>query len=393
MSFRALRIIVAGALIGTVISCANSDREPVEMDPPPEPPPPAAAQQDSSAAAPGQEEAEQAKPEPDRLSELEAVMDRYYRGDPLDEARSSLNQRIDEHNRWVESTNAQHEATRAELETESQSLRAVEKKIEDQDTRLTDEPRADDRAAVDAYNARLTQRNVLVEQYNQLGKSYQQRQAAYNDSVARDQQEMETRQQELDSRRAAVQQQIAEHNHRIETGEDLSFFKELNRFYAELLEQSRNRETPELAEKIGRARAIRRELAEHAVKRHESAESGLLIVEATLCRREKCFLIVDTGATVVSISPALVDAAGLSDRLGKETEATLAGGIKIRGRELIIPQLSVLDIESQDVKAIVLDVSEAGVDGLLGLSYLNRFDFRIDRSHPDKLILKLRPDE
>jgi len=393
MSFRALRIIVAGALIGTVISCANSDREPVEMDPPPEPPPPAAAQQDSSAAAPGQEEAEQAMPEPDRLSELEAVMDRYYRGDPLDEARSSLNQRIDEHNRWVESTNAQHEATRAELETESESLRAVEKEIEDQDTRLADEPRADDRAAVDAYNARLTQRNVLVEQYNQLGKSYQQRQAAYNDSVARDRQEMETRQQELDSRRAAVQQQIAEHNHRIETGEDLSFFKELNRFYAELLEQSRNRETPELAEKIGRARAIRRELAEHAVKRHESAESGLLIVEATLCRREKCFLIVDTGATVVSISPALVDAAGLSDRLGKETEATLAGGIKIRGRELIIPQLSVLDIESQDVKAIVLDESEAGVDGLLGLSYLNRFDFRIDRSHPDKLILKLRPDE
>ena len=393
MSFRALRMIVGGALIGTVISCANSEREPVEMDPPPKPPPPAGAQQDSSAHAPKGEAAEEVKPETDRLAELETVMDRYYRGAPLDEARSSLNQRIDEHNRWIESTNARHEAARAELETESQSLHALEREIKDLDNRLADEPGPDDRAAVDAYNALVTQRNGLVARYNQLGKSCQQRQAAYNDSVARDQQEIESRQKALDSRRAAVQQQTAEHNQRIETGEDLSFFKGLSRFYAELQKQSRSGETPELAEKISRVRAVRRELAEHAVKRHESAESGLLIVEATLCRREKCFLIVDTGATVVSISPALVDAAGLSDQLGKETEATLAGGIKIRGRELVIPQLSVLGMDAQDVKAVVLDESEVGVDGLLGLSYLNRFDFQIDRSHPDKLILKSRPDE
>lgn len=393
MSFRALTMIVAGAVMGTLISCADSDRGPAKMDPPPQPPPAAAAEQDRSADAPRLEEAAPAKPEPDRLSHIEAVMDRHYRGDPLDEARTSLNQRIDEHNRWVETTKARHEATRTELETESQSLRALEKEIADLDARLADKPHDDDRAAVDAYNALVTRRNALVEKYNRLGKSYQRRQAEYNDSVARDRQEMETRQQELDSRRAAVEQRIAEHNHRIETGEDLSFFKELNRFYAELLNQSRDRETPELVERIGKVRAIRRELAEHAVERHESAGSGLLIVEATLCRREKCFLVVDTGATVVSVSPALVDAAGLSDRRGKEIEATLAGGIKIRGRELVIPLLSVLGMDAQDVKAIVLDESEVGVDGLLGLSFLNRFDFRIDRSHPDKLILQPRREE
>ncbi|HUT89130.1 MAG TPA: retroviral-like aspartic protease family protein [Thermoguttaceae bacterium] len=363
------------------------------MDSHPEPPPSAGGEQDSSGDAPGQEGTAQAKAEPDRLAEFEAVMDRYFRSAPLGEAVISLDQRIDEHNRWVESTNARHEGTRAELETESESLRAVEKEIKDLDTRLADAPGADDRAAVDAYNALVTQRNALVEQYNQLGKSCQERQAAYNDSVARDQQEIERRQKELDSRRAAFRQQVAEEYRRNETGEDLSFFKRLNRFYADLLEQQRNAETPELAAKISRVRAMRRELAEHAVKRHETAESGLLIVEATLCRHEKCFLIVDTGATVVSISPALVDAAGLSDQLGKETEATLAGGIKIRGRELTIPQLSVLAMDAQDVKAVVLDESEVGVDGLLGLSFLNRFDFRIDRSHPDKLILKSPPDE
>lgn len=386
-------MILVGALLAAVVSCANSDKEPVEMDPPSKLPPSAPSGQDPATDAPSQRQAEQPTPEPDRLSQFEAVMDRHYRGDPVDEARDSLNQRIDEHNRWVETTKARHEAARTELETESQSLRALKKEIADLDARLAEKPRADDRAVVEAYNALVAERNARVDKYNQLGKAFQRRQAAHNDSVARDQQEMETREQELDSRRAAVEERIAERNRWLDTGEDLSFFQALNRYYADLVKQSRDRETPELAERTSKVRAIRRELAEHAVKGHESAGGGLVIVEATLRRREKCFLIVDTGATVVSVPPALVDAAGLSDQLGKEIEATLAGGVKIRGRELVIPQLSVLGNEAQDVRAVVLDESEAGVDGLLGLSYLNRFDFRIDRSHPDKLILKPRPEE
>ena len=38
--------------------------------------------------------------------------------------------------------------------------------------------------------------------------------------------------------------------------------------------------------------------------------------------------------------------------------------------------------------AIVLDEFDAGVDGLLGLSYLKRFVFRIDQSQRDKIVIE-----
>jgi clan AA aspartic protease (TIGR02281 family) len=114
----------------------------------------------------------------------------------------------------------------------------------------------------------------------------------------------------------------------------------------------------------------------------------LVIVEATVCGREKCFMVVDTGATSVTISPSLVKVLGLSDQLGKNVNATLADGTQTTGREVVIPQLSVVGMEVRGVNAVVLDEPGVGIDGLLGLSYLNHFDFHLDQQHPSKLILK-----
>jgi aspartyl protease family protein len=142
-----------------------------------------------------------------------------------------------------------------------------------------------------------------------------------------------------------------------------------------------------------KARAMRHDLFEDVVKRYDGAETGAVIVEATLCRKESCFLLVDTGAMAVTVPSSMVEALGLSDRLGKEVQATVAGGGRIRGRELTIPQLSVLGMEAEDVRAIVLDEFDAGVDGSLGLSYLKRFDVRIGQSHKEKLIIEPRAAE
>jgi hypothetical protein len=38
------------------------------------------------------------------------------------------------------------------------------------------------------------------------------------------------------------------------------------------------------------------------------------------------------------------------------------------------------------------DEPGVGIDGLLGLSYLNHFDYRLDQQHPNKLILKPKGD-
>ena len=59
----------------------------------------------------------------------------------------------------------------------------------------------------------------------------------------------------------------------------------------------------------------------------------------------------------------------------------------------MIPQLAVLGMEAENVEAIVLDEFDAGVDGLLGLSYLKRFTFRIHQRHRDKIIIEPIRDE
>ena len=174
----------------------------------------------------------------------------------------------------------------------------------------------------------------------------------------------------------------------MDSQKDLTFFADLNRFYARLCQEKRRAgKSRELDADIRRVRSIRQELGDHAVKSHESRKSGLVIVKALLDRKEECFFIVDTGASLVTLSQALVDALGLSDRLGDEIGLSLAGGKRVKGRKLVIPEITVLGRTARDIDAVVLGESAVGVDGLLGQSFLDRFAYRIDKSHSDKLIL------
>ena len=122
-------------------------------------------------------------------------------------------------------------------------------------------------------------------------------------------------------------------------------------------------------------------------------KSPLKALNAYLIKGPGRFLLVDTGAMSVTLPMSLVEALGLSDRLGDEISVAVAGGGRVRGRKLTIPQLSVQGHELENVRAIVLDEFDAGVDGLLGLSYLKRFAIRIDSQHPDKLAIEPRPSE
>ena len=324
----------------------------------------------------------------DRLKQFETLMDRFYRGDPLGKAKQSLNGLIDEYNRTVEAGGARQVAERKKLQAEIETLEGLQKHIENLGSTLAHKPDERDRAAVETYNSQVDRRNALVKQYNELGKPFQEHQRGHNAAVAQLKEELKKRHEQLDDRKAAVEQQIAAYRHWVENGDDLAFFKDLNRFYAELSREHREHPDPETAKTLARLQVLRNELGEYAVKSHQRAANGLVIVEATVCGRERCFLIVDTGASTVTISPALVEALGLTDHLGGQVEAMLAGGLKTRGRELVVPRIAVLGKEAGDVAAVMLDPPEVGVDGLLGLSYLKQFDFRIDPSRPEKLILK-----
>jgi clan AA aspartic protease (TIGR02281 family) len=329
----------------------------------------------------------------EKLQHIEALMDRYYRGKPIERARAVLNRSIQEHNQWVESARAELRATVAKLNEQVETIQELDKLTDDMDRRLAETPDRADQPAVDAYNALADDRNARVREYNLLIESHKRQEKEYRESRERHEREAETRKAEVEAQQAKFEQRIEEHKRWFKTGADVALFKAVNLSYAQVREGSGSAETPELAKTAGRLQAIRRELFEYTVASHQRAESGAVIVEATLCREQPCFLLVDTGAMDVTIPLSLVKVLGLSDRLGEEVTVKVAGGGKIRGRELIIPQLAVLGMEAEDVPAIVLDEFDAGVDGLLGLSYLKRFVVRIDQKHHDKITIEPSLDE
>ncbi len=329
----------------------------------------------------------------DQLQKFDALMERYYRDEPLEKARAALNQSIEEYNGWVKSARAAHKAAATELNHQVDAIRALDKSIGEMDKRLAEKPDLHDEPAVEAYNALVTDRNERVKEYNELAASHKKNKQAYNDLLDEFESDAETRQSDLDARQAEFEQRVEDHKHWFGSGEGLASFRSLNRLYARVHRERRNSETPEPDRTIDKTRAIRRELFEHVVRRYDRAETGAVIVEATLCRQEPCYLLVDTGAMSVTIPSSLVEALGLSSQIGKEVQATVAGGGRIRGHELIIPQLSVLGMEAEDVRAVVLDEFDAGVDGSLGLSYLKRFVVRFDQSHRDRLIIEAWPNE
>ena len=99
-------------------------------------------------------------------------------------------------------------------------------------------------------------------------------------------------------------------------------------------------------------------------------------------------MLVDTGATTVSVTPVMVEALGLKESLGELVEVTLAGGIRIKAPQLFLPSMTVAGKEAKYVKALMLNPSLPGVDGCVGLSFLNRFDYVIEKALPQKLVLE-----
>ncbi len=329
----------------------------------------------------------------DRLREFEALMGYYYRDEPLETARQNLKEQIKQYNQWAESALAQNKAAITALNKQVESLRALDALTDEMDNRLEEKPDLSDKAAVDAYNALVEERNKRVGEYNELAKVHGKDKGACDVANERFDSQAETRKADLERLKEDFERQIEAHKRWFRTGKDLDMFKGLNRFFAQLYDERRSGDTPELVGMLDAVRSIRRELFEHTIGKHDQLETGAVVVEAKLCRQEPCFLLVDTGAMSVTIPMSLVEALGLTDHLGDEVSVAVAGGGRVRGRELTIPQVAVQGHRVEDVRAIVLSEFDAGVDGLLGLSYLKQFAFRIDSKLPAKLVIEPRSEE
>ncbi len=117
--------------------------------------------------------------------------------------------------------------------------------------------------------------------------------------------------------------------------------------------------------------------------------SGNLVVEARINDALTCLMAVDTGASLVTISRNI--ATRLELDLGDErnvVEFQLADGSKTKGRVVALKSVQVGDSKAEDVLVAVMDSPPGpGVDGLLGMSFLDNFSVKIDSAN-NKLVLE-----
>jgi clan AA aspartic protease (TIGR02281 family) len=144
------------------------------------------------------------------------------------------------------------------------------------------------------------------------------------------------------------------------------------------------------------AEARREQIKEEEAKKPKKVEfekkKQSIIVDCTLDNRVQAKLVLDTGASTVMLRK------GVADRLMRvntglfipDMQLRLADGRVVNGKSVIIRRIKVQDAEATNVSGCILldDVGGADMyDGLLGMSFLNRFKFTVDQKE-NKLILE-----
>jgi len=97
--------------------------------------------------------------------------------------------------------------------------------------------------------------------------------------------------------------------------------------------------------------------------------------------------IVDTGATSTIISTKIAKKLGIRTNEGQEFPVRIADGTVVSGRVVMLDEIRVGNATVFDSSAIILEnIEDTGFDGLLGMSFLGHFTFKIDHE-ANKLFL------
>ena len=118
---------------------------------------------------------------------------------------------------------------------------------------------------------------------------------------------------------------------------------------------------------------------------------GNYLVKVQLNGTTETTLLIDTGATLTSLTPRALGRAGLSfpvDATGRAVVNTANG--QVEARIFRLEELSISGISVQNLEVLALEMDNMNdIDGLLGMNYLQHFEFMIDQNR-DKLYLKSR---
>ncbi|MEP6859967.1 MAG: retropepsin-like aspartic protease [Deltaproteobacteria bacterium] len=127
------------------------------------------------------------------------------------------------------------------------------------------------------------------------------------------------------------------------------------------------------------------------VRRFDPADD-LIIVKARLYGprgHRPLSLAFDTAASETHIVPEIIDDLGYSPRQGEQITSVTSAIGKERGYMLRVSRFEALGFSFDDFAVHVHDLPEGiGIDGLLGLSFLRRFNYEV-RSIEGRILIDL----
>jgi len=133
--------------------------------------------------------------------------------------------------------------------------------------------------------------------------------------------------------------------------------------------------------------AVNMAAGKHIVKLTKKGNS--LLVDTLLNRKLKTRLILDTGCTDTQISEDAARKLGIKTAGSKTVLCQVADGRRVSGKEVNIKEIRVSRVRVYNVRAIVLGSDNVDTSGLLGMSFLDNFIFKVD-SEKEELVLQRR---
>jgi hypothetical protein len=335
------------------------------------------------------------------MAEYERLVQSLCGSNPVEEARQKITDAAKEVNEWQAGQSGALNREQEELDRLLNDLRVMESDFTRLEARCKQmEPKADQAGEVDAYYDLVNQRTELARRLTVRSRELRERQAAANQRGQDFNEEAERRRAEFERIQANANARAEKHHRWLADRGPERLATDLNRLYAELWKKKRSSPiaSPALEAFITRGRSLRARLGAHAAQQQASSEQGLLLTKAVLqgfdeTEPQECVLCADNSATLSSLTDEMVDVLGIRDLIGDEIELTLPNQIRIKAPQLFIPLITVDGSKAAFVRAVVLKEATPGVDGSIGMSFLARFDFVIQRAKPQQLELRPRVED
>ena len=116
-----------------------------------------------------------------------------------------------------------------------------------------------------------------------------------------------------------------------------------------------------------------------------------IILNVTLNKKVQAVLVLDTGASLIMLRKGMAKKLRINlDKVKPDIKLTLADGRKIDAKYIVLESVKAQGVEAENVEAAIMleEVGEINFgDGLLGMSFLGRFNFKVDQKEK-KLILE-----